>query len=313
MPGGRRPVRPAARGRTTEDPLDLVVDLVAGAAGGPDSLAMSDRAWATTVLALQRRLPGARWIEASAVTSPDPGRQGRTRARRAAGRPVRPPTGWRPCCRPGGSRWWAGPRPRCRPTWAALLVAEGHRQVNFAIVGSGPNAASPHHEPGGRVIGRGETVVCDFGGTLSLDGDVGYCSDITRTVVTGEPSAEVGPLLRGAAGGPAGGGGGGPGRGDRRARGRGGPGRHRRRPGSATCSSTGPATASASRSTRTRTWWSGNDERPGARATPSRWSPGIYRPGRFGMRLEDIVVIGRGRRYPNRSTPSTTVWSWSTR
>jgi Xaa-Pro aminopeptidase len=41
------------------------------------------------------------------------------------------------------------------------------------------------------VIGRDETVVCDFGGTLSLDGDIGYCSDITRTVVTGTPSAEV--------------------------------------------------------------------------------------------------------------------------
>ena len=74
---------------------------------------------------------------------------------------------------------------------AARLVEEGHQRVNFAIVGSGPNAASPHHEPGGRVIGRGETVVCDFGGTYSLDGDVGYCSDITRTVVTGQPSSEV--------------------------------------------------------------------------------------------------------------------------
>ena len=57
--------------------------------------------------------------------------------------------------------------------------------MNFAIVGSGPNSASPHHEPGSRVIGRGEAVVCDFGGALD-----GYCSDITRTVFTGEPPAE---------------------------------------------------------------------------------------------------------------------------
>jgi Xaa-Pro aminopeptidase len=74
---------------------------------------------------------------------------------------------------------------------AALLVEEGHRHVNFAIVGSGPNAASPHHEPGGRVIGRDETVVCDFGGTYAAEGDVGYCSDITRTVTTGQPSQQV--------------------------------------------------------------------------------------------------------------------------
>ncbi len=74
---------------------------------------------------------------------------------------------------------------------AARLVEEGHQGVNFAIVGSGPNAASPHHDAGERVIRPGETVVCDFGGSLAVAGDVGYCSDITRTVVTGAPSAEI--------------------------------------------------------------------------------------------------------------------------
>jgi Xaa-Pro aminopeptidase len=66
----------------------------------------------------------------------------------------------------------------------------GHDRVNFAIVGSGPNSASPHHEPGLRTIRRGEVVVCDFGGSLHLGEGVGYCSDITRTVVTGEPEAQ---------------------------------------------------------------------------------------------------------------------------
>ncbi|MDQ6839201.1 MAG: M24 family metallopeptidase, partial [Actinomycetota bacterium] len=65
------------------------------------------------------------------------------------------------------------------------LVAEGHQRVNFAIVGSGPNSASPHHEPDDRRIAAGEAVVCDFGGTMH-----GYCSDITRTVFTGAPPAE---------------------------------------------------------------------------------------------------------------------------
>jgi len=51
-----------------EDPIDLVVDLIGDAHGS--RLAISDRAWATTLLALQRRLPGAEWIEASGVTSP---------------------------------------------------------------------------------------------------------------------------------------------------------------------------------------------------------------------------------------------------
>src|SRR6185295_18602071 len=66
------------------------------------------------------------------------------------------------------------------------LIEEGHQRVNFAIVGSGPNSASPHHEPGPRVIERNEAVVCDFGGVMD-----GYCSDITRTVFTGgDPPAE---------------------------------------------------------------------------------------------------------------------------
>jgi Xaa-Pro aminopeptidase len=70
-----------------------------------------------------------------------------------------------------------------------LLLEEGNEKVNFAIVGSGPNSASPHHEPTERLIQPGEPVVCDFGGTLD-----GYCSDITRTVFTGEPSRELAKL-----------------------------------------------------------------------------------------------------------------------
>ena len=68
------------------------------------------------------------------------------------------------------------------------ILAEGHHRVNFAIVAAGENAASPHHEPGERVITAGEMVLCDFGGTMPD----GYCSDITRCVWTGgEPTAEM--------------------------------------------------------------------------------------------------------------------------
>jgi Xaa-Pro aminopeptidase len=71
------------------------------------------------------------------------------------------------------------------------ILAEGHHRVNFAIVAAGENAASPHHEPGQRVIGRDEVVLCDFGGTMLADGGAGYCSDITRCVVTGDPSSQM--------------------------------------------------------------------------------------------------------------------------
>ncbi len=69
---------------------------------------------------------------------------------------------------------------------SARLIAEGHDVVNFAIVAAGENAASPHHHAGSRVIRDGEIVLCDFGGTMA-----GYCSDITRCVHLGPPPSEV--------------------------------------------------------------------------------------------------------------------------
>ncbi len=65
---------------------------------------------------------------------------------------------------------------------AELLVRNGHARADFTIVASGPNAASPHHEPGGRTILPRDAVVMDFGGELG-----GYFSDTTRTVVVTEP------------------------------------------------------------------------------------------------------------------------------
>ena len=66
-----------------------------------------------------------------------------------------------------------------------LLLAAGHDSADFAIVGSGPNSASPHHEPGARVIEHGDAVVLDIGGVRA-----GYCSDTTRTAFVGEPPAD---------------------------------------------------------------------------------------------------------------------------
>jgi len=66
-----------------------------------------------------------------------------------------------------------------------LLRDHGHELVDFTIVGSGPNSASPHHDSGDRTIIPGDAVVMDFGGVAG-----GYYSDITRTVFVGEPSVE---------------------------------------------------------------------------------------------------------------------------
>jgi Xaa-Pro aminopeptidase len=69
---------------------------------------------------------------------------------------------------------------------ADLLRQFGHEQVDFTVVGSGPNGANPHHEAGDRVIELGDAVVLDFGGLR-----YGYGSDTTRTVCVGEPTSEI--------------------------------------------------------------------------------------------------------------------------
>jgi Xaa-Pro aminopeptidase len=69
---------------------------------------------------------------------------------------------------------------------AEAILAEGHVRVDFVIVASGPNGASPHAEVSDRVIEAGDPVVVDIGGTMPD----GYCSDSTRNYVLGEPPAE---------------------------------------------------------------------------------------------------------------------------
>ncbi len=64
---------------------------------------------------------------------------------------------------------------------AAAIVAEGHARPDFVIVGSGPNGASPHHEASDRVIEPGDVVVVDIGGPMPS----GYFSDCTRTYIAG--------------------------------------------------------------------------------------------------------------------------------
>ena len=164
----------------TEDPVAIVAELVARRR----SLAISNRAWAAPLLALQASLPDAKWQPASIVTGP-------LRAAKEAGEIV----ALRKAAAAADNVATAlveGEIELVGRTEAAVsreisdrLIEQGNQHVNFAIVGSGPNAASPHHDAGERVIGPGESVVCDFGGTFD-----GYCSDITRTVFTGEPPAE---------------------------------------------------------------------------------------------------------------------------
>ncbi|MCR2783147.1 MULTISPECIES: Xaa-Pro peptidase family protein [unclassified Microbacterium] len=70
---------------------------------------------------------------------------------------------------------------------AAAIVAEGHEAADFVIVGSGPNGADPHHEVSDRVVVAGDIVVIDIGGAVTP----GYYSDSTRTYAMGQPAPDI--------------------------------------------------------------------------------------------------------------------------
>jgi Xaa-Pro aminopeptidase len=170
----------------TDDPIAIVAELV-GRAG---AVAVGDHTWARFVLGLQAALPAARFSTASTVLGPlravkdKPEVEALRRAAEAVDRVAAD-------LQAGAVALGGRSEADVSADLGRRIVAEGHQRVNFAIVAAGENAASPHHEAADRVIRPGDVVLCDFGGTM-LDADgVGYCSDITRCVHLGEPTAEV--------------------------------------------------------------------------------------------------------------------------
>jgi Xaa-Pro aminopeptidase len=262
----------------TDDPYALVASLVTRRG----EVAVSDQMWALFVLRLQRALGGRGFAVASTIT-----RELRTRKdafEREALRAVSASAdrAYAKLLAHG----FAGKRERdVAAELAALLRDEGHDEVTFTIVASGPNGASPHHETGERRIASGDAIVLDFGGTREW-----YCSDITRTVSVGAPDAETVKVHDAV--------------------------RRAQEAGYAAARSGASAESVDAASRRVidesgygkyfihRTGHgigldghehpylvSGNAERlaPGMAFSIE---PGIYLPGRFGVRIEDIAIIG---------------------
>ena len=160
-----------------DDPYAVIAGML-----GPGRYAVTDRTWASHLLALGRVAPERSFVAAGealpllrAVKDPDEIERLRVVAHAADA-----------AFDDVISLPFAG---RAEAEVAAeldrLLRRHGHERVDFTIVGSGPNAASGHHEPGERRIEPGDAVVMDFGGMRD-----DYCSDITRTVFVGEPTDE---------------------------------------------------------------------------------------------------------------------------
>jgi Xaa-Pro aminopeptidase len=164
----------------TEDPYALVAARLSDRIG---SVGIDNHMWAEKVMAFRAALPGARQELAGGVLSELRIRKSprEAEALRQAGAAIdRVHARMSEWLRPGRTE-----REVARDI-AEAIVAEGHVRADFVIVGSGPNGASPHHEVSDRVIEAGDPVVVDIGGTTRD----GYCSDSTRTYAAGEPPEE---------------------------------------------------------------------------------------------------------------------------
>jgi Xaa-Pro aminopeptidase len=157
---------------------------VAGPLLRPDGeFGISDSAWAMHLLGLQRALPGSRYRSLTECLPMMRAVKDDNELMRLAAAGSAADSTYSEIVQ----RRFAGRREtEVAADLADLLREFGHEQVDFTVVGSGPNGANPHHEAGDRVIEPGDAVVLDFGGLR-----FGYGSDTTRTVCVGEPSAEV--------------------------------------------------------------------------------------------------------------------------
>ena len=163
----------------TDDPYAVVARRL----GPVPSVGLSDRMWAMMVLRFRAALPGTELGLASAALRGLRSRKSpaEVAALREAGAAIdrvhAAVPGW---LRPGRTEL------EVAADVAAAITREGHVRADFVIVASGPNGASPHHEPIGRVLQPGDAVVVDIGGTMPS----GYCSDCTRVYALGGPAAE---------------------------------------------------------------------------------------------------------------------------
>jgi Xaa-Pro aminopeptidase len=182
--------RPEVFSVRTWDETDDPVAIVAGLVGAAPRAAIGDRTWARFLVDLQAALPATAFGRSAEVLGPLRACKDAAEVealRRAGAAADRVAT----ALQSGEIALVGRTEADISADLGRRLLAEGHHRVNFAIVAAGANAASPHHEPGERVIQAGEGVLCDFGGTMLGPDGVGYCSDITRCVHVGEPPAEL--------------------------------------------------------------------------------------------------------------------------
>lgn len=165
----------------TESPTELVARLLEGGKGA--RIAIADQTWAVFLLRLQAALPDASFVAGNEVLRELRVVKDAHELAIMREASARTDAAWAEFIATGTL---AGKTElQVATEIKRLLRKHGMDAEGFCIVGSGPASASPHHITSERVIQPGDAVVCDFGGILDH-----YYSDITRTVHVGEPSDE---------------------------------------------------------------------------------------------------------------------------
>lgn len=181
---------PALRWDDATGPEQAVVQAAAelGLTSRDPVLAVDDTMRADAFLVLLELIHPVRAVVADQVMSPLRMRKGASEIEalaQAAGLTDMALLAGAAACRPGVSE-----REVARVI-TAFYRDNGAESIDFTIVAGGPNGAFPHHETGTRRLEPGDTVILDIGATLA-----GYKSDITRVVQVGQPSAEVQAVYR---------------------------------------------------------------------------------------------------------------------
>jgi Xaa-Pro aminopeptidase len=144
--------------------------------------AISDSAWAMHVLALQKAVPDSTYVSMTSTLPMLRAIKDAEELERLAAAGAAADASFERIAKVR----FAGRREReIAADLAGFLRDYGHSQIDFTVVGSGPNGANPHHEMSERTIEEGDMIVLDFGGIKH-----GYGSDTTRTVHVGEPTDE---------------------------------------------------------------------------------------------------------------------------
>ncbi len=157
----------------TSDPFDWIAAVLPK----DGIVAVGDQMWSSFLIALQERLPRVRFVDAEPLMAPlrmikD---EEEIATLRDAGHAVDLVADQLLDVQFSGRT-----EREISRTVSDLVLASGHESVSFAIVAAGVNGASPHHEASDRIIRSGDGVVVDFGGRMR-----GYGSDTTRTYCVG--------------------------------------------------------------------------------------------------------------------------------